>query len=149
MPDTRLIRKKRYGICFLYQLSWILKNIRFSSLNTFSLGEYFRFTAVAIRSVLHNWLEKSFQNISKKIEFLYHQVKEEKLEPDSFEQALNDIYRVQGVLAVFVFIYITQMVFRSAVTLEKVVYYIDQLNNDDKLKLIEVISHSIQNNSQI
>eukprot|EP00347_Sterkiella_histriomuscorum_P010057 403338851 len=67
----------------------------------------------------------------------------------SLEGAINDIFRVQGVLAVCVFFYITQMVFRSAVTLEKVVYYINQMNDEDKIKLLKVLNDSISNQSMI
>ncbi|CDW79160.1 phosphatidate cytidylyltransferase [Stylonychia lemnae] len=77
------------------------------------------------------------------------QVNEQLDETGSLEEAVNDIFRVQGVLAVNVFIYITQMVFRSAVTLEKVVQYIDQLNNEDKIKLMEIINLSIHNQSTL
>lgn len=39
------------------------------------------------------------------------------------------------------------MVFRSSVTLERVVYYIELLTDEDKIKLLKIIQDSMMNKS--
>ena len=58
----------------------------------------------------------------------------------ALEGSLRDILRTQGTIALFVFLYLSQVIFPAISNLEDVIFYIQHLDRDEKLALLNILA---------
>ena len=58
----------------------------------------------------------------------------------------TDRFDCHGLMGIFIYCYLTQVVFRSADSFEKVLDYVNQMTIEDKGKLLEILRNNVLGN---